>query len=370
MTPAMMTPPTAPQGLQPPANINQSGPGGGIYSGGIVPPGMGSPVPNQAPASGGKGGGTQTPSIFQQAQAGQAGAMAGTAAGMGYQPAQVQAGQIAGTDLSPYFNPFEQTVVQQSLSDIEQARQMQANQLAAQAQRAGAFGGSRSAILESQANEAAMQQAARTAANLRLGGFQQAQQMAGQDIGRQMQAALANQQAGLAGAGQRLAAAGQLGGLAQQAFGMGRGLQQDLAQQGALQQMLQQQIFDQARQQFEGYRSFPERSLGFMASALGAAPVPQTQTTSNQPGLFDYLSMGAALAPVFGFSDKRLKTEIQQVGKLPSGQNVYSWTWNDKANEIGLSGKSMGVIADETDSAFVITADNGYQMVNYGALLA
>ena len=355
MTPAMMTPPTSQ---------------GGIFSGGIVPPAMSQPpVPNQAPASGGKGGGTQTPSIFQQAQAGQAGAMAGTAAGMGYQPAQVQAGQIAGTDLTPYFNPFEQTVVQQSLSDIEQARQMQANQLAAQAQRAGAFGGSRSAILESQANEAAMQQAARTAANLRLGGFQQAQQMAGQDIGRQMQAALANQQAGLAGAGQRLAAAGQLGGLAQQAFGMGRGLQQDLAQQGALQQMLQQQIFDQARQQFEGYRSFPERSLGFMASALGAAPVPQTQTTSNQPGLFDYLSMGAALAPIF-MSDRRLKKEIKQVGKLPSGQNVYSWTWNDKANEIGLSGESMGVIADETDSAFVITADNGYQMVNYGALLA
>ena len=161
----------------------------GIYSGGIVPPAMPDvqmaqpPVSNQAPASGGKGGGTQTPSIFQQAQAGQAGAMAGTAAGMGYQPAQVQAGQIAGTDLSPYFNPFEQTVVQQSLGDIEQARQMQANQLAAQAQRAGAFGGSRSAILESQANEAAMQQAARTAANLRLGGFQQAQQMAGEMAG-------------------------------------------------------------------------------------------------------------------------------------------------------------------------------------------
>ena len=221
--------------------------------------------------------------------------MAGTAAGMGYQPMQVEAGQIADTDLTPYFNPFEQTVVQQSLSDIEQARQMQANQLAAQAQRAGAFGGSRSAILESQANEAAMAQAARTAANLRLGGFQQAQQMAGQDIGRQMQAALANQQAGLAGAGQRLGAAAQMGGLAQQAFGMGRGLQQDLAQQGALQQMLQQQIFDQARQQFEGYRSFPERSLGFMASALGAAPVPQTQTTTRQPGLFDYLTLGLSM---------------------------------------------------------------------------
>lgn len=329
-----------------------------------------------APAPGGAAGQpAQAPAgqnVFQQAQMGQSGAMMGTAAGMGYQPAQVQAGQIAQTDLTPYFNPFEQTVVQQSLGDIEQARQMQANQLASQAQRAGAFGGSRSAILESQANEAAMQQAARTASNLRLGGFQQAQQMAGQDISRQMQASLANQQAGLAGAGQRLAAAGQLGGLAQQAFGMGRGLQQDLMQQGNVQQMLNQQIFDRAREQFQGYTSFPERSLGYLASALGAAPVPQTQTTTRDLGLMDYLTAGAQIGPAVAamFSDRRLKSDIKQVGKLPSGQNVYSWTWNAKANDIGLSGESMGVMADETDPLMVSIADNGYQMVNYGALLS
>jgi len=328
-----------------------------------------------APAAGGAqpaGQATGQPNVFQQAQQGQTAAMMGTAAGMGYQPAQVQAGQIGQTDLTQYFNPFEQTVVQQSLGDIEQARQMQANQLASQAQRAGAFGGSRSAILESQANEAAMQQAARTAANLRLGGFQQAQQMAGQDIANRLRADLANQSAGLTGAGQRLGAAAQMGGLAQQAFGMGRGLQQDLAQQGALQQMLNQQIFDRAREQFQGYSAFPERSLGYLASALGAAPVPQTQTTTRDLGLMDYLTAGAQIAPVIGamFSDQRLKSDIKQVGKLPSGQSVYSWTWNTQANNIGLSGESMGVMADETDPSMVSIADNGYQMVDYGALLS
>jgi hypothetical protein len=233
--------------------------------------------------------------VFQQAQQGQTASMLGSAAGMGYQPSQVQAGQVAGSDLTQYFNPFESQVVQQSLGDIEQARQVQANQLASQAQRAGAFGGSRSAILESQANEAAMQQAARTASNLRLGGYQNAQQLAGQDVDRRMQADLANQGAGLSGAAQRLGAAGQLGALSNQAFGMGRNIQQDMAQQGALQQMLNQQIFDQAQQQFQGYQSFPERSLGYLASALGASPVPQTTTTSRQPGLFDYLSLGASM---------------------------------------------------------------------------
>lgn len=245
-----------------------------------APPSPAAPPAPAAPAAPAPAG-PAAPNVFQQAQAATSGVM-------GYQPQNVTAGQIAGTDLSAYYNPFERQVVQQSLADIEQARLMQANQLAAQAQAAGAFGGSRSAILESQASQAAMEQAARTAANLRLGGFQQAQQMAAQDIASRMQAALANQQAGLAGAQLRL-------GAGQQGFQMGRTLQQDLAQQGALQQMLNQQIFDAARGQFEGYSSFPERSLGYMAAALGAAPVPQTTTTSRQPGLFDYLALGLSM---------------------------------------------------------------------------
>jgi len=65
-----------------------------------------------------------------------------------------------------------------------------------------------------------------------------------------------------------------------------------------------------------------------------------------------------------------LKSNITQVGKLPSGQNVYSWTWNDKAGELGLSGDSMGVMADGTDPSMVKVGASGYQMVDYGALLA
>jgi hypothetical protein len=84
----------------------------------------------------------------------------------------------------------------------------------------------------------------------------------------------------------------------------------------------------------------------------------------------DYLTAAAGIGGLVMQSDRRLKSNITQVGKLPSGQNVYSWTWNDKAGEIGLSGNSMGVMADETDPSMVSVGENGYQMVNYGALLA
>ena len=109
----------------------------------------------------------------------------------------VQAGQLAGSNLGAYTNPYEGQVVNQALGDIERSRLMAANQLGAQASAAGAFGGSRQGIAEAETNRAFADQAARTASGLRQAGFTQAQQMAQADIATAQQAALANQQAQL-----------------------------------------------------------------------------------------------------------------------------------------------------------------------------
>ena len=404
------------------------------------------------------------PNIFQQSAGAMTGAMGGTAQEMGYRPMavgnygynaaqagsqgynaatlagsptvtaqNVQAGQLAGTNLGAYTNPYESQVVGQTLSDLERSRQIQANELARQAQAAGAFGGSRSAILESEANRSYADQAARTAAQLRQSGFANAQQMAQQDIQRRMQAdlanqqaglqagtttanlaqqaalanqgamnqagqfgasaanqaalqnmaamnqanqftsgqglqaALANQQAGLQGSQQRLSAAGQLGTLSNLGFGMGQQVQSNLSQQGALQQALQQQIIDAARQQYQGYTGAPQQSLSYLAQALGMAPTPQSQTTKNQLGLMDYLGAAAGAAGIFGFSDIALKDNIQKIGQTKGGNNWYSWTWNDKAEKLGLSGESSGVIAQEIQKVRpeAVKEVDGYLAVNY-----
>ena len=155
------------------------------------------------------------------------------------------AGQIAQTDLSQYTNPFEAQVVQQSLSDLERARQMQQNVQGAQAQAAGAFGGSRQAIAEAETNRAFAEQAARTAAGLRQAGFTQAQQAAQADIASRMQADLANQRAALQ-AGTTTAQLGQQAQLANQRTGLQAatttaqlGQQAQMANQAALNQTAQ-----------------------------------------------------------------------------------------------------------------------------------
>ena len=56
--------------------------------------------------------------------------------------------QLATTDLDAYMDPYTQNVIDLGQQDIERQRQMASNTLGAQAEAAGAFGGSRQAVQE------------------------------------------------------------------------------------------------------------------------------------------------------------------------------------------------------------------------------
>ncbi len=227
---------------------------------------------------------------------------------MGIRPTAYRPSQIAGTSLAPYTNPYESQVVQQTLRDIGTAQEQALNLQGAQAQRAGAFGGSRQGIAEAETRLGYGQQALDAASRLRQQGYQTALGLAGQDVGAQTAAAqyaaqqrasaqaqnLAAQQAAM---GMRLNAAQQLAGLGQQAFGTGQAIQQQQMQQGLLQQMLQQSLIDAAKAQYAGYTGAPSAALAAPLAALGATPSQSTTTQSMQPGLFNYLQLGASMFP-------------------------------------------------------------------------
>jgi hypothetical protein len=297
---------------------------------------------------------------------GMKGAGMGTASAMGYAPQQVQAGQLANTSMTPYMNPYTTDVIKANEADILRGGQLGLNELGAQANAAKAFGGSRHGVATGEMGRNIVQQLAQSSAGLRQQGFQQAQQAAQQDISGRMQAGLANQQAGLQGAQQRLGASGQLADISNLGFGMGQTLTSNLAQQGAQQQAMQQALIDAGKQNFAGYTGQPQQSIGYVTQALGATPVPQTQTTSKQPGLFDYLTLATSM------SDKRLKKNITKMGTLKSGLNVYKWEWKEGAKELGADmNHTLGVIAQEVKELFpsaVVKMDNGYYAVKYGEL--
>jgi len=65
------------------------------------------------------------------------------------------------------------------------------------------------------------------------------------------------------------------------------------------------------------------------------------------------------------FSDRRLKKNIKQIGKLESGLNVYEFSYK------GSNDRYTGVMADEVKATFpaaVTQHESGYDMVNYGAI--
>ncbi len=110
-----------------------------------------------------------------------------------------------------------------------------------------------------------------------------------------MSAQLANQAAAAQANQQNLGAAAQMGALGQQAFGTGQAIQQQQSQQGLLQQGIQQALIDAAKQQYAGYTGAPTAALNAPLAALGVTPVPQSQTNSMKPGLFNYLQLGAGM---------------------------------------------------------------------------
>lgn len=212
---------------------------------------------------------------MQQASQAQQGALAGTV-GAG----TTNIGTVGGTNLSTYMNPYTQQVIDANTADIMRGATMGLNALGTQASQAGAFGGSRHGVAMGELGRNVLQQIGQQSAGLRQAGFTNAQQMAQADV----QNRLAQANLGLTGAAQ-------LANLGQQSYGYGQGIQQQMAQQGLQQQGMQQALIDAAKAQYAGYTGAPAASIGYVTSALGATPVPQTQTTSKQPGLFDWLTL-------------------------------------------------------------------------------
>ena len=232
------------------------------------------------------GGQTSPPNINSLAAQGIQGAGMGTATGMGYTPLSV--GALNQTQLAPYMNPYTTDVINAQQADVLRGANMGLDQLGAQAQHAKAFGGSRHGIAMSEMGRGVGEIMGQQAAGLRQANFAQAQEAARQDQ-------LANQQADLQAQGQRMGAAGQLADVSNLGFGMGQTVNQNLQSQGAMQQALQQAVMDAAAQKYGQYTGHPAQGLSYLNAALGVTPQGEnTQVLSKQPGLFDYLTLGAS----------------------------------------------------------------------------
>jgi hypothetical protein len=214
--------------------------------------------------------------------------MAGLGAlGTNYQGGRFYGGQFNEQAAQDYMDPYAKNVVDyqkaQALRDFQIAQPMRQ----AQAVQQGAFGGSRSAIIDAEAQRSLNSQLQGIEATGRQAAFQNAQQQFERDQARRLQAQGMGEQSRQYGAGlgmqglqTGLQAAGQLGQLGQTEYGQRMGITQLQSQLGAQQQQQAQRPLDMAYQDFINQQNYPYKQLGFMSDMIRGLPLGQQSTQS------------------------------------------------------------------------------------------
>lgn len=328
----------------------------------------------------------------------------------------VSGGSLNGANLSGYMDPFRQSVIDTTMTDLGRQNAMAHEGINAGAARAGAFGGSRHGVMGAEQNRNFMDTAARTVAGLNSQNYGQAQAAAQADLSRGLQAQGMNQgvdlsvgqlgqqartansqgamQAQIADAQTKLAAAAQMQASAgarnnaflQQQQGMlgaadsmrtsalarqqrDQGNVQGLLGIGGMQQGMDQQNIDLAYQDFLRQFQYPMDMLGLRQN-VASVPTGST-TTSTGPGqdsTGQVLGSGLMAAAMY-FSDRHLKTDIAPAGTGPHGLGVYRfrYLWDDPGAPL-----RTGFMADEVERvmpAAVHVTESGFKAVDYDMVL-
>lgn len=182
------------------------------------------------------------------------------------------AGSFTGQTAQQYMNPYLSATLGNQLSELN--RQNQISQLGQQAKlaQAGAFGGSRDAIMRAENERNLGQQQS----NLINTAYSQAFDKAMGQFNTEQQNKINEAQ-----------------------FGAKYGIDALNAQQtaGAQQRAIEQQAIDAQRAQFEEAKAFPYKQLQFKQSMLQGLPL---STYSNTPNYSQYDDIRAAIAAIFG----------------------------------------------------------------------
>lgn len=264
-----------------------------------------------------------------------AGAASLGALGANYQAGRFSGGQFGNRQAAQYMSPYIEQAMQPQLREAQRSSDILGQQQRAQAVGAGAFGGSRQAIIEAERERNLGQQQGDIRARGYQTAYEQAANQYNQDMARRMQAQQLGEQSrqygaglGLQGLQTALQGAGQLGQLGQTEYGQRMGITGLQSQLGTQQQQQAQRPLDMAYQDFINQQNYPYKQLGFMSDMVRGLPLGQ-QTTSqvyqgagSTMGQLAGLGMGAyGLSRMLG--DSGSKSSYAD-GGITSDQNVES----------------------------------------------
>ena len=305
--------------------------------------------------------------------------------GMGYTMPDA-AGLAGGANLPPgaptnvvqqYMNPYLQNALQPQIAEARRQHEIDRVAQAGRLGQAGAYGGSRQAIMEGEMGRGLRDRLSGITGT----GYQQAFQQAQNQFNKEQQRAKESQE--MANKyGFDVIGAQQLG--------------------GAQQRAIEQQGMTADMGQFQEQRDYPYKQQQYLRSLMQGLPMEALSREYVEPSnLSKILGYGTTMAELGNVlwgskgiwpgalsggggssgtttaattsphSDIRLKENIKPLGKF-NGVNIYSWDWNKKGMELGADKfPTVGVIAQEViktnpDAAWL---ENGYYVVDYSKAL-
>lgn len=272
----------------------------------------------------------------------QAGQMAGAATygalGAGaYDPYRM--GEFTSDRAAQYMNPFLEQAMAPQLREAQRASDIMGVQQAGEATRAGAFGGSRQAIVEAERQRNLGQQLGDIRARGYMSAFDQAQQNFAREQQMREQSRQFGAGLGIQGLQTAIQGAGTMGQLGQTEFGQRQaalGMQQQF---GALQQAQEQQKINQAIQDYANMQQYPLMQLGVMSNMLRGLPM-QAATTNQYVAAPNPITQGIGLAGAGASIYNALKAKGGVIKEMAEG-GIASVPRYDVGGEIESKLESM-----------------------------
>jgi len=223
-----------------------------------------------------------------------------------------------------YMNPYLSASLAPQLAEARRQYDITGMQQQGQAARAGAFGGTREALMAAENRRNMNQQMNQLIGQGYNQAFNQAQQA--QQFGANL--GLQGQQAQAGALAQQLAAANQLAGLGGQQLQAQQGIFNLQNQLGQQQQQQQQNIINQAVQNYATAQQYPFMQLGVLNSMLRGLPMQQSSTQMYQapPSTISQLAgLGTAGLGALGMYNQATGSKrggLQEVKKMAAGGNA------------------------------------------------
>jgi hypothetical protein len=264
-----------------------------------------------------------------------------------------------------YMNPYLSASLAPQLEEARRQYDITGLQQQSQAARAGAFGGSREAIMAAENRRNMAQQMNQMIGQGYNQAFNQAQQA--QQFGANL--GLQGQQAQAGALAQQLAAANQLAGLGGQQLQAQQGIYNLQNQLGQQQQAQQQNIINQAVQNYATAQQYPFMQLGILNSMLRGLPMQQSSTQMYQapPSAITQLAgLGTAGLGALGMYNAATGSKrggLQEVKKMAAGGNAIPMkSYSDPQLQSVIRSPASSLMADIYAQSLL--KDRGYLKAN------